>query len=112
MKLRLIRNQDAFSIITETAGQYRIKVLDLRLVIRKIKPSQNVLDHHQRLWKSQNAVFQFHQAKISQHLIPTGVASAQIPIVSGVLPKQVRSSLPSSELYLLKICLIYRFSLY
>ena len=59
MKLRLIRNQDAFSIITETAGQYKIKVLDLCLVIRKIKPGQNVFDHHQRLWKSQNAVFQF-----------------------------------------------------
>ena len=64
MKLRLVRNHDAFSIITETAADYKIKILDLRLVARKIKPSQDVLNHHQRLWKSQNAVFQFHQVKV------------------------------------------------
>ena len=61
MKLRLVPNHDAFSIITETAADYKIKILDLRLIVRKIKPSQDVLDHHQRLWKSQDAVFQFHQ---------------------------------------------------
>ena len=90
MKLRLICNHDAFSIITETAGQYKIKILDLRLIVRKIKPSQDVLAHHQRFWKNQDAVFQFHQTKIMQHLIPTGVASTQISLTSGVLPKQVR----------------------
>ena len=64
MKLRLVQNHDAFSIITETAADYKIKVLDLRLVVRKIKLSQDILNHHQRLWKSQNAVFQFHQVKV------------------------------------------------
>ena len=61
MKLRLVPNHDAFSIITETAADYKIKILNLCLIVRKIKPSQDVLDHHQRLWKSQDAVFQFHQ---------------------------------------------------
>ena len=63
--------------------------MDLRLVIRKIKPSDDIVNHHQRLWNTQDAVFQFHQAKISQHLIPAGVASSQISLVSGILPKQV-----------------------
>ena len=86
----MVRNDDAFSILTETAADYKIKILDLRLVIRKIKPSEDIVAHHRRLWNTQDAVFQFHQAKISQNLIPAGVASVQIPIVSGILPKQVR----------------------
>ena len=45
-----------------------------------------------------------NQAKITQHLIPGGVASTQIPIVSGVLPKEVR--------YLLRILMIFTQLLY
>ena len=96
-KLRLVRNQYAFSIITETSADYKIKILDLRLVVRKIKPSDEIVSHHQKLWNTQDALFQFHQAKISQHLITAGVASAQISIVSGVLPKQVRLLLKNYE---------------
>ena len=93
MKLRLIRNADAFSIITKTAAEYKIKVLDLRLLVRKIKPSQDIVNHHQRLFNTKNAVFPFHQTKITQHLIPAGAANAQIPVHSGILPKQVFSVL-------------------
>ena len=97
MKIRLIRNSDAFSIITKTKGNFKIKVLDLRLLVRKIKPSQEIVNLHQKLFNAADAVFPFRQSKITQHLIPEGIANSQILVSSGILPKQVFSVLLKHE---------------
>ena len=92
VRLRFIRNQDSFSIITDKSGvNYKIKVNPkLKLVVRKIIPSDDLIDAHQKLFKSGNAKFPFSQSKISSHLVARGVETVDLQSVArGVLPSQI-----------------------
>ena len=90
VKLRFIRNQDSFSLITESEAKYKIKVNPkLKLVVRKILPSEDLLSAHQRLFKSKTAKFPFSQSKITSHLVGKGVETVDFQVCRGVLPSQI-----------------------
>ena len=90
VRLRFIRNQDSFSIITDKTG-YKIKVNPkLKLLVRKIIPSDDLIAAHQRLFKGNKAKFPFSQSKITSHLIAKGVETVDLQqIARGVLPSQI-----------------------
>ena len=90
IKLRFIRNQDSFSIITDGETKYKIKVYPkLKLIVRKIVPSEALLAKHQKIFKSTSAKFPFRQSKITSHLVPAGVESVDLQLCRGILPSQL-----------------------
>lgn len=90
VKVRLLRNSDAFSILATTPADYKIKILNLELEIKKIVPSQNILKQHEMLFKNSKAKFAFNQTKMTHHLVSKGTQNITIPqICSGILPKTV-----------------------
>ena len=90
IKLRFVRNQDSFSIVTESATKYKIKVYPkLKLIVRKIVPSEELLAKHQSLFKNNSAKFPFCQSKITTHLVAKGVEFVDLQLCRGVLPSQI-----------------------
>ena len=92
VKIRLIRNEDNFSIISDKTGSpYKIK-LDprLRLIVRKIQPSLEMLAYHKRLFATKKAVFLINQCKITTRLIGRGEQTVDLQsVASGILPSQM-----------------------
>ena len=89
LRVKLSRNNDSFSVMA-ASGNYKIKVDDLKLSIRKVKVSPDILIKHQQQFKIGPAIFPFSRAKISTHTIPKGVDSYEISeICSGLLPQQI-----------------------
>ena len=70
VKIRLICNEDNFSIISDKTGSpYKIK-LDprLRLIVRKIQPSLEMLAYHKRLFATKKQFFPSINVKLQQGL--------------------------------------------
>ena len=92
IKLRFIRNDDDFSIISGT-GKFKIQIIpdSLSLSLRKITPSLSVLNRHEKMFQSgKKAIFPFQQAKITTHLVTTGTQSISLSnICTGPLPCQI-----------------------
>ena len=62
----------------------------MKLVVRKIIPNDDLVDAHQKLFKSDIAKFPFSQSKIKTDLIPQGVENVDLQsIARGVLPSQI-----------------------
>ena len=88
--LRFIRNQDSFSLITESTTKYKIKVHPkLKLIVRKIVPSEDLLSKHQSLFKSNSAKFPFSQSKITSLLVASGTETVDFQLCRGVLPSRI-----------------------
>ena len=92
MKLKLIRNQDSFVIISnDVAGKYKIKLLDLYVEFRKIVVDQSILRRELQLFESGKPyLIQFIQSKLMVTTIPKGRWSYLQPeLITGPLPRQV-----------------------
>ena len=92
MKLKLIRNNDNFVIISaDTAGKYKIKLLDLYVEFRKIVVDQSILRRELQLFESGKPyLIQFIQGKQIVTTIPKGRWSYLQPeLITGPLPRQV-----------------------
>jgi hypothetical protein len=92
MKLKLIRNNDNFVIISaETEGKYKIKLLDLYVEFRKIVVDQSILRREVQLFESGKPyLMQFIQGKQIVTTIPKGRWSYLQPeLITGPLPRQV-----------------------
>ena len=89
MKLKLIRNNDNFVIISaETEGKYKIKLLDLYVEFRKIVVDQSILRREVQLFESGKPyLMQFIQGKQIVTTIPKGRWSYLQPeLITGPLP--------------------------
>ena len=92
MKLKLIRNQDSFVIISnDVAGKYKIKLLDLYVEFRKIVVDQSILRRELQLFESGKPyLIQFIQGKQVVTTIPkTRWSYLQPELITGPLPRQV-----------------------
>ena len=92
LKIRLIRNEDSFSLIAKT-GAYKIEIIpdSLCLNIRKIFPSTYILRKHEQLFKSgKNAIYPFQQARLTTHLVTSGTQHVGLQnVCTGPLPSQM-----------------------
>lgn len=92
MKLKLIRNNDNFVIISaDTEGKYKIKLLDLYVEFRKIVVDQSILRREVQLFESGKPyLMQFIQGKQIVTTIPKGRWSYLQPeLITGPLPRQI-----------------------
>lgn len=93
LKVILTRNSDKFCILADKTTnqiQYKIKIIDLKLSIRKVRVSQEIMLKHMEQFKVSDALFPFHKAKITTHTIGSGVSQVEInDICTGPLPQQL-----------------------
>ena len=91
VKLRLLRNDDNFSLIAKT-GSYKIEIIphSLSLSLRKITPSLEIQKKHMQLLESgRNMFFPYQQTKIVTNLVSAGSQSIYRNICNGPLPSQI-----------------------
>ena len=74
MKLKLIRNNDNFVIISaDTEGKYKIKLLDLYVEFRKIVVDQSILRREVQLFESGKPyLMQIYSGQANSHHNPEG----------------------------------------
>lgn len=90
IKLKFIRNEDTFSLISEAGKTYKIKVNKLRLQVRKIKIDPGYQQSLESQLASTPALYNITQSKIKTFNIPTGTTSLDIPnIIQGNIPRSV-----------------------
>ena len=93
VKIRMIRNLDNFSIISNKDGSpYKIKLNPLmKLIVRKIQPTIELVASHKRLLNSKQAQFPFYQSRITSHLVPRGEQRVDLQSIAngGILPCQI-----------------------
>ena len=92
LKLKLIRNQDDFSLLgaTDMANKYKIGVKNLKLAIRRIKIDKAVDLAIEAKLENSPAIYEVTQSKIKTFLVPTGTKTIDFPsILQGNLPRHV-----------------------
>ena len=89
IKLRLHRNNAEFTLMSATAGQ-RIKLIDVRLLVRKVRPSPGVLLGHQDALKKMTAKFPIIRKECKEFAVAENIRSVKKDhIFLGQLPKRV-----------------------
>jgi hypothetical protein len=90
IKLKFIRNDDHFSLISVAGKQYQIKVNKLRLLVRKIRIDPGYQHALETQLAATPALYNITQSKIKTFSIPTGTTSIDIPnIIQGNIPRSV-----------------------
>ena len=92
MKLKFIRNNDSFVILSnDAANKYKIKLLDLYVEFRKLVVDEPILRRELQLFDSGKPyLVHFTQGKLMVNTIPKARMSYYQPdLITGVLPKQI-----------------------
>ena len=100
MKLKFIRNNDNFVILSSDAeGKYKIKLLDLFVEFRKIVVDQSILRREIQLFDGGNPyLMQFIQGKHFVRTIPKNRWSYfESELITGPLPRQIIIGFVSHE---------------
>ena len=89
IKLRLHRNNADFTLMSSTEG-HRIKLLDVRLLVRKVRPSPGVLLGHQDALQKMTAKFPIIRKECKEFAVAENIRSVKRDhIFLGQLPKRV-----------------------
>ena len=90
MKLKLVRTNDAFSILSKTTEDLYVKIHRLNLYVYRIQPSDSLRRLHDHLFTKKNALYPITKSVCKKFTIPAGLSSANQPnIVHGILPRQI-----------------------
>ncbi|VDO11372.1 unnamed protein product [Brugia timori] len=99
VKLKFVRTRDAFSILA-TQGQYRIRILDATLKIRKVKINPAILLAHSKNLERFNAKYPITRVETKISTIAAGLASYSCNnIILGQIPKRVIIGFVSNRTY-------------
>jgi hypothetical protein len=89
LKLRLVRNDDTFSLLGATL-QTKIKIHKLHLTIRRVKLDPSISIGFEKSLQTQPAVYPIANSKIKTYTISSGIQSERISqIFRGTLPRQI-----------------------
>ena len=99
LKVKLIRSSDNFSLIAKT-GEYKIKIVDLKLYTRKIIVHDSIVSKHGKLFDKHNAIFPTPSSRIKTYVITSGLSAQTIPnIFRGKLPRQIIICMTNADGY-------------
>lgn len=97
IKLKLIRNEDAFSLLGDAASSAKIKFHSLRLLMRKIKIDSKYQQSLEGQLASTPAIYNVTQSKIKTFQIAAQTKSIDIPnILQGNIPRSLHIGFVSS----------------
>lgn len=90
VKLKLIRNEDNFSLIAASTATPKIHIKNLKLAVRKIKTSPEALNAIETTINKIPTNYDITQSKIKSFLIPSGTRSIDFSsIIQGNLPRSI-----------------------
>ena len=104
LQLSIHRNDPTYGIIKKVtdgvvdANTYKIQITDLKLVMRKVVPSQEHLRSYRAKLTVEDAILDFKDCPIRTFQIPHKISTINIPNIStGHLPKQIVFAFTKSE---------------
>ena len=90
VRIRLNRNKDAFCLMAAAAATFKVKILDCKLYVRKVKISPSVFIAHNKALESENAKYPIRRAVCKTYTIPTGhLDHTQENLFTGQLPTRI-----------------------
>jgi len=88
MKIILTRNNDAFSLMTNSQD-VKIKISSLKMYIRKVIASENIRKMYAPLWEKKPAILPFSRSILKRETIAAGSTNKQLILFNGHLPRQI-----------------------
>jgi len=91
LRLRLVRSKDAFSLMSHTPAQgFKVKILDCKLFVRKVKLSPSVFLAHAKALERGNAKFPIRRVICKTFTVPRhNLDFSQESLFSGQLPTRL-----------------------
>ena len=90
MRIRLVRNKDAFCPMAAAGATFKVKILDCKLYVRKVKISPSVFIAHNKAWEVGNAKYPIGRAVCKTYTIPAGnLNHTQENLFTGQLPTRI-----------------------
>ena len=90
MRIRLVRNKDAFCLMAAAGSTFKVKILDCKLYVRKVKINPSVLIAHNIALEGGNAKYPIRRAVCKTYTIPTGnLDHTQENLFTGQLPTRL-----------------------
>ena len=72
MSIRLVRNKDAVCLMAAAGATFKVKILDCKLYVRKVKISPSVFVAHKKVLEVGNAKYPIRRAVCETYTIPAG----------------------------------------
>jgi hypothetical protein len=90
MRVRLFPTQNAFRLMTKSAHQYQVKIVDIYLKVCKVAVSPEVILAHNEILQTKPAVYPYYKSALKSFTVPQGqyTASVEDPFQS-VLPSKL-----------------------
>ena len=90
VRICLNRNKDAFCLMADAAATFKVKILDCKLHVRKVKISPSVFIAHNKALEGGNAKYPIRRAICKTYTIPTGnLDHTQENLFTGQLPTRI-----------------------
>ena len=90
MRIRLVRNKDAFCLMAAAGATFKVKILDCKLYVRKVKISPSVFIAHNKALEGGNAKYPIRRAVCKTYTIPAGnLNHTQENLFTGQLPTRI-----------------------
>jgi len=90
VRIRLNRNKDAFCLMADAAATFKVKILECKLYVRKVKISPSVFIAHNKALEGGNAKYPIRRAVCKTYTIPTGnLDHTQENLFTGQLPTRI-----------------------
>lgn len=91
LELKLTPAKGAFNLMSdEAAAAYRIKILECKLLIRKVKVSDSLYLAHAKALQLSNMRYQIRRVSMKQFTLPAGIHShSQENVTSGATPSRI-----------------------
>ena len=75
MERYLYRTSNNFCLLTGDDSEYRVNILDIYLLVKKIRVNPGVIYDHAQILKKQNALYPYNRAVVKSVRIPAGSTS-------------------------------------
>ena len=90
VRIRLNRTKDTFCLMADAAATFKVKILDCKLYVRKVKISPSVFIAHNKALEGGNAKYPIRRAVCKTYTIPTGnLDHTQENLFTGQLPTRI-----------------------
>ena len=90
VRIRLNRSKDAFCLMADAAATFKVKILDCKLYVRKVKISPSVFIAHNKALEGGNAKYPIRRAVCKTYTIPTAnLDHTQENLFTGQLPTRI-----------------------
>jgi len=100
IKVRLVRNKDAFCLMAPAGSAFKVNILDCKLFVRKMKISPSVFVAHAKVMETTTAKYPIRRAVCKSFTIPRGnLDVSQESLFSGQLPCRIVLGLVDNDSY-------------